>query len=636
MWELDPEPMVLCHEAAIDMYTPQQKPAGEVMREWYDWTALQPHDTLAWLVRHYPTGCLDLVVPANGKVNVPLVLCRLESHNWEQGGPADSARLLQEYYGWGDTLIAVDSTRWFPFTSDTSWRFLSGQGKYRFYVQYLDAPDKLSPPYPDFEDTVIVFDTTAATGSIRINNGARFARSASCSLGIAVADPGAGLKSMRLGTRLSNFLRNSGCVATDGVWDFTGGGSGYDSTLSMARLTVGTSGASTLYQDVPHESLEQHWNDSLHLTADVLVSLPGAEAQSIGSVRFGYRFTHDSPAQESLAVIASIPFSGGIACHAGTSNLDTSFVVAQPVSDTFWQFAGGYVEASVSGSGTSGGTVRLDNVRLEPSGPYPKASWWRPCTTAALWNLGYPCGEKVLYAAIQDSAGVESHVPLLDSVILDFQNPDVRIGCPEACLYVNGVVSISGWAYDPLISGLDTLFEWRRLEYRHTDSTNWLPCDPDSVSYSPAYQSTTFPPDVPLSDWNTTGLEDGTYYLRLSARDSAGNTFEDVIWVVVENEGRGGEFCSGPPGGGSGLGEGSIYVGSSTGYLLHLSDDLDSLDCVTINDSGSQTYVTAMLETNDDSLLVIDARNRGIRKLSRTGQNRRRFVSNLTLPVALT
>ena len=95
------------------------------MREWYDWDALLPHDTLAWMARHYPTGGLDVVVPASGKVNVPLVLCRLESHNWEEGGSADSARLLQEYYGLGDTVIASDCSPTSKATSTWSFVFTS-------------------------------------------------------------------------------------------------------------------------------------------------------------------------------------------------------------------------------------------------------------------------------------------------------------------------------------------------------------------------------------------------------------------------------------------------------------------------------------------------------------------------------
>jgi hypothetical protein len=84
----------------------------------------------------------------------------MESHNWEAGGSADSARLLQEYYGMGDTLLAVDTTAWFRFVADTTWRFQHGEGKYRFYVQYLDVPNKVSPPYPDLDNWFVVFDTT--------------------------------------------------------------------------------------------------------------------------------------------------------------------------------------------------------------------------------------------------------------------------------------------------------------------------------------------------------------------------------------------------------------------------------------------------------------------------------------------
>jgi hypothetical protein len=306
----------------------------------------------------------------------------------------------------------------------------------------------------------------------------------------------------------------------------------------MARLTVGTSGTSTLYQAVRSDSILPHVSDSLHLTADVLVSLPGAEAQSVGSVRFGYRFTRTMPTGESLTVIANIPFSGGVACHAGTSELDTGLCITQPTMGVPWQFQGGYVKVAVSGSGTSGGSVYLDNVRLEVSGRYPKASWWRPCSTAALWSLDGTtgCGWRTLDASLMDSAGTENSVPLYDSIIFDNQSPIVRIGSPSQGAYVNGTVSFSGYAYDPPIPNLDTFFEWRRLQYRELGSSTWLPCDPDSVSYSPAWPGTTFPPDVYLGSWNTTGLDDGVYYLRLSARDSAQNLSNHDIWVVVNND----------------------------------------------------------------------------------------------------
>jgi len=387
-----------------------------------------------------------------------------------------------------------------------------------------------------------------------------------------------------------------------------------------------------MYQTIPAESLQSHWGDTLHLTADAIVSMPGAGTTTVGSLRVGCRFTHTDPPLETLTVVASIPFLGGIASHTGTSGLDTGFVITSPALNPFWQFAGGYVEAALSGSGTSGGCAFFDNVRLEVASPYPRASWWRPCTTAALWSLGDTSGLKVLGASLEDSAGNENYVPLVDSIILDNQGPCVHIGCPEPGSYVSDVVDFTGFAYDPLIPGLDTLFQWRRLEYRHIDSANWAPCDPDSVGYQPAWP---VPPDAFLGSWNTNELEDGDYFVRLTVRDSASNEAEDQVWVIVLNGDMRGEFCSGPAGGGSGLGEGSIYVGSASGSVLHLSDDLDSLGAFSVADSGTSAYVTALLEVSGESLLVLDARSRRIQKLSKDGRSQRRLVSNLTLPTAL-
>jgi photosystem II stability/assembly factor-like uncharacterized protein len=238
-WTTDESPMTIEHEVRIDDYTPQQKPAGEVMRQWYDWAALLPHDTLAWMARHYPTGSLDVVVPADGKVNEPLVLVKLESHNWEEGGSADSARLLQEYYGLSDAVIYTDSTGWFPFVEDTTWLFLHGQGKYRFYVQYLVVPNKLSPPYPDFEDSVVIFDTVGATGGVIINGGARFAPSSTCTLRLTAHDSASGVGWMRFinDAPKVDLVENGGFMASANSWQFENGE--VDDSLHMARLSVG-------------------------------------------------------------------------------------------------------------------------------------------------------------------------------------------------------------------------------------------------------------------------------------------------------------------------------------------------------------------------------------------------------------
>jgi len=68
---------------------------------------------------------------------------------------------------------------------------------------------------------------------------------------------------------------------------------------------------------------------------------------------------------------------------------------------------------------------------------------------------------------------------------------------------------------------------------------------------------------------------------------------------------------------------------------LHVSDDLAVLDTFSVCDSGSQAYVTALVEVAEDSLLVLDAANRRVHKLHRSGQHRRRLVSGLSQPVDL-
>ncbi len=252
-WETEPTPRERQNGLWVDAFTPQQKPAQTVLTQWYSTRPVDPGPN-GHHVRHYPTGSLDVVVPENGRVNVPLVLFRLESRSWEGGGPADQARLIQEYCGRGDTILKLDSTAWFNLgqqtTFNTEWRFLSGEGKYRFYVQFLDLPDKLSPPYPDFEDTVVVFDTTAAEGSITLNGGDRFATSQTCSLAYAASDMVSGVRATRLGrAELVNLVANPSFTAQDGGWEFFPGGR-YRTSLDIACRVygVGLTGFSFLIQ----------------------------------------------------------------------------------------------------------------------------------------------------------------------------------------------------------------------------------------------------------------------------------------------------------------------------------------------------------------------------------------------------
>ncbi len=216
--------------------------------------------------------------------------------------------------------------------------------------------------------------------------------------------------------------------------------------------------------------------------------------------------------------------------------------------------------------------------------------------------------------------------------------PVVNISLPEPGQYVGGTVEVTGWAYDPIEVAGDTWFQAAGLSYRHVDSTEWQPANPDSAWFQPVYPDSTslLGPARHLGYWHTDSVPDGEYYVMLTGTDSASHLSSCTTWVIVANSGGGGCFCGGPPGGGTGLGEGSVYVGSATGAVLHLSDDLDSLECFQVADSGMPAYVTSILKTGNDSLLVLDAHNQRLHKLHKGGQNRRRLVANLSQPSGLT
>jgi hypothetical protein len=227
--------------------------------------------------------------------NSPLPLLRLESHSKEADTtgqtPCDSARLVQWWYGINDTVVhGGDTTAWFcvneAVTLDTSWLYLSGQGRYRLFLQVKDSWST-SDLIPDTTHPFVVFDTAAPTGSVVINAGARFAPSATCTLRLAAYDSASGVYGMRFSNRTPvNLVRNGTFAITDGSWSFTGSGCGYDSSLQMAVLSVSPSAESKARQFVPVESISAHYGDSCVLEASILTHMHGGSA--FGDVSFWY------------------------------------------------------------------------------------------------------------------------------------------------------------------------------------------------------------------------------------------------------------------------------------------------------------------------------------------------------------
>jgi sugar lactone lactonase YvrE len=594
-------------------------------------------------VVRYPTGVVDVVVPPGGKTDAALLPMRLTSHSWETDSisgqtPADSARILFAWYGQRDSVVhAADTTAWFPFRADTVLQFPRGCGRFKVYAQFRDSGANDSPAYPDSADTVVVFDSVPAVGSIVINHGARFAPSATCTLRLAAYDSASGVGWMRFSNSIPrNLVRNGAFAQTDGSWSFYGSGSGYDSSLQMAVLAVNGPQECRARQFVPAESITAHFGDSCVLEANILAHMHGGTAS--GNASFWYWRTRTNPNLHDTmwTSIATASYSGDVISKTGRDNLSARFLLAPPTSYQGWVWRGGMVK--VKAQGVSGGTGKVwaDNVALHPFQAQSGWAWWGTYDTLAAWGMGSAAGQHVIRALYLDSAGTESGVALADTVILDPTAPAVHISVLQTGQYVSDTVEITGWAYDSVEVPGDTWFASYRLQYKNAVSGDWQGIDPDSVSYTPVYSVPVSGVPRHLGYWSTDSLPDGDYYLMLTATDSVGHTSSCTTWVVIANDSSGDDFRAGPPGGGSGLGEGSIYIGSTTGEVLHLSEDLDSLDCFSVTDSGTQAYVTAILEVSDDSLLILDARNKRIHKLHRNGQNRRRLVSNLSIPAGVT
>jgi len=603
---------------------------------------------LRTIIRGAIGGTLDVVAPASGKTNAPLLPMRLTSISWEDSTgqtPADSARVLFAWYGQRDSVVhATDTTAWFPFCADTVLQFPRGCAVYRVYAQYRDSGGNNSPFYGDSTDSIVVFDTLPPGGSIIIEDGGRFVSNSACTLRLAASDSSSGVAMMRFinssgqspyGYSPFGLVQNGGFDPAGGYWSFTSGG--YDSTLQMGRLSVAPSQESKVTQYVPAESIAAYAGDSCVLQASILAHVH--DDGSAGSASFWYYSTRvDSEnLHDSLFVLVdSAGFSGDLLSLTGLSSLSKRFLLSPPSSDSVWIWKGGVVKVEASAEDGSG-SVWTDNVKLTPFPPESGYVWWGPFETLKVWDVGSGAGEHTVSLCLMDSAGAENAVPYADTVILDPVAPVVDISLPHEGLIVDGLVEITGYAYDPVEGSGGEFFESRRLFYRNVDSTNWLPVDPDSVSYqeAPPDSMSSQGPAVHLGYWNTLLLENAPYYLTLTAADSAGNVSSCTTWVMVDHGfGRGG-FCSGPEGGGTGLGEGSCYVGSATGTVLHLSDDLTVLDTFAVADSGSEACVTAILEVESDSILVLDAHNKRVHKLHKDGQHRRRLVSNLSEPVDL-
>ncbi len=584
-------------------------------------------------------------VPPGGS-NVPVVLTGLVT-----AGPADSCRFFQEYLGLGDTVLAVDSTPWLLLseaehwepgdtaptivgTGDTVWRFTCGEGRYKLLAEFCDsAGPRESCYYWQFEgyppalESVVVFDSTPPVadsvlkGGIVLNAGARFTREAWCTVRSGMTDSVSGMGEIHLANRsTTGLLSDPGFDPTGTGWTLSGPAA-YDSA-GMVEMTLSATQPARVRQFLTAAQLTPYIGQETRMRLSLNAVYKTADPT--GNVRwywrFGYVLTHEGTQGTDTAWqwLREESFGPGAMAWVGTQELATDLTLYEPEPDSGWTWCGGVVEAYLPEDADASGRVYLDNARLEPWEPHELYGWWQPYDTLSWCSLEPGTGYRTVWARFRDRAGAQCLSEPCDSVILDMGLPQVYNDLANAT-WTSGWVAFCGWAYDSVAVEGDTWFEWRRLSYRHPDSSAWLPCAPDSVSYQPAWGDTYT--RAYLGCWSTVDVPDGPYYIRLSAADSAGNTSEHIGWFVVNNSGDGDASCSLDDA--TVLGAGSVWCGTGRGMLYHFDEELDSLASFQVDTAA----VTAFLKLADDSLLV-GTGNR-VTKTSQQGAGKRLIAGGL-------
>ncbi len=120
-----------------------------------------------------------------------------------------------------------------------------------------------------------------------------------------------------------------------------------------------------------------------------------------------------------------------------------------------------------------------------------------------------------------DRAGWESEPSNQVKLRVDLTGPSVKIGSPRDGSPVRGVVDIKGTAFSA-----DDFREYRL----------YIGAGPDPDTWNLIRRSPLPIPYGILSQWDTTGLEEGRdYSIKLEAEDTSGNINEEQISVIIDN-----------------------------------------------------------------------------------------------------
>jgi hypothetical protein len=172
------------------------------------------------------------------------------------------------------------------------------------------------------------------------------------------------------------------------------------------------------------------------------------------------------------------------------------------------------VSLSLSASDNSSG---VSQMMITNSSSFEGASW-EDYTTSKSWTLPSGDGKKKVYVKFKDGAGNVSEI-YSDEIILDTTSPRASITSPSADTSVRGKIVIKGTASDEN-------FKEYKVEYgQGTEPSSWTEIT----------SSTSQVTDDTLATWDTTALNDGSYTIRLTSMDLAGNSAQTQISLRVDN-----------------------------------------------------------------------------------------------------
>ncbi len=150
-----------------------------------------------------------------------------------------------------------------------------------------------------------------------------------------------------------------------------------------------------------------------------------------------------------------------------------------------------------------------------------EGSSWTICesySTSKSWTLASGDGEKRVYVRFRDGVKYVSD-SYSDTIILDMTPPRVGITSPCADGCVRGEVDVMG-------SASDDHFQRYQVGWgKGSSPSSW---EEITHSHSPVTEGE-------LCCWNASSLPDGTYSLRLTARDLAGNSAGVRVCLKVDN-----------------------------------------------------------------------------------------------------